>query len=101
MPETLEAEVLEIDGSPPPAPRDPEPQREPAWKSVKGRVLRLDRRWWPLWVLLGVVAFAFVAVFAVVFGVLMLAVKAVSGILRFLTGGASPRAGSGLSRTHR
>ena len=58
MPETIEAEVLEIDGSPPPEPQVQEP--EPAWKSMRGKVLRLDRRWWPLWVLLGLVVFAFV-----------------------------------------
>jgi hypothetical protein len=99
VPETIEAEVLEIDGSPPPAPRDPEP--EPAWKSMRGKVLRLDRRWWPLWVLLGLVVFAFVAVFGVIFGVLMIVAKGIGSILRFLSGGSAPRGGGGLSRSVR
>ncbi len=96
MPETIEAEVLEIDGSPPPPPREPEP--EPAWKSMRGKVFRLDRRWWPLWLLLGIVVFAFVAVFGLIFGVVMLVAKAVGSILRFLFGGSTPRGGGGLSR---
>lgn len=99
MPDTLEAEVLEIDGSPPPAPRVPE--SEPAWKSMRGRVLRLDRRWWPLWVILGLIAFASLAVFGLIFGVLLISAKVVGAILRFLFGGSAPRAGSGLSRSVR
>ena len=98
MPETIEADVLEIDGSPPPAPREPDQEREPAWKSMRGKVLRLDRRWWPLWLLLGIVVFAFVAVFGLIFGLVMLVAKAVGSILRFLFGGSSPRGGGGLSR---
>ena len=96
MPETIEAEVLEIDGSPPPPPREAEP--EPAWKSFPGKVFRLDRRWWPLWLLLGIVVFAFVAVFSLVFGAVMLVAKTVGAILRFLFGGSTPRGGGGLAR---
>lgn len=99
VPDTIEAEVLEIDGSPPPAPKLPE--QEPAWKSMRGRVLRLDRRWWPLWVILGLVVFAFVAVFGLIFGALLIVAKMIGAILRFLVGGSTPRAGSDLSRTVR
>jgi hypothetical protein len=103
VPETIEADVLEIDGSPPPAPqvRDAEPQPEPAWKSMRGKVLRLDRRWWPLWVLLGLIAFAFVAVIGVIFGAFLIVAKIIGAILRFVVGGSAPRGGSGLSRTVR
>jgi hypothetical protein len=99
VPDTIEAEVLEIDGSPPPAHQVPEP--EPAWKSMKGRVLQLDRRWWPLWVILGLVVFAFVAVFGLIFGAFLIFAKVVGAILRFLFGGSTPRAGSDLSRSVR
>lgn len=54
MPKTLEAEIIEIDGRPPP---ESEPVRGPG--GIGGGtpwILRLDRRWWPLWVLLGGVA---------------------------------------------
>ena len=99
VPDTIEAEVLEIDGSPPPAHQVPEP--EPAWKSMKGRVLQLDRRWWPLWVILGLVVFAFVAVFGLIFGVFLIVAKVIGAILRFLFGSSAPRAGSDLSRSVR
>lgn len=99
VPDTIEAEVIEIDGSPPLAPRVPEP--EPAWKSMRGKVLRLDRRWWPLWLLLGLVVFAFVAVVGLIFGALMIVAKIIGSILRFLSGGSSSRRGTCLSRSFR
>jgi hypothetical protein len=99
VPDTIEAEVLEIDGSPPPAPQVQEP--EPTWKAMRGKVLRLDRRWWPLWVLLGLVALAFAVVIGVIFGALMIVTKVIGSILRLLTGGSAPRQGGGLSRSAR
>ena len=99
MPDTIEAEVLEIDGSPPPAHQVPEP--EPAWKSIRGRVLQLDRRWWPLWVILGLVVFAFAAIFGLIFVAFLIVAKVVGAILRFLFGSFAPRAGSDLSRSVR
>lgn len=99
MPDTLEAEVLEIDGSPPPAPAEPRADRGgPAWKSMQGRVLKLDRRWWPLWVLLGIVALVLLLTVGVVVGVLVLIGRIVGSFLRLLTGGGGTRRGSGLSR---
>src|SRR5690606_10150263 len=56
VPETIEAEVIEIDGAPPPEP-PPRPDsggKAPDWSAWKSRALTLDRRWWPLWVLLGI-----------------------------------------------
>jgi hypothetical protein len=95
VPDTIEADVLEIDGSPPPSPREP----EPAWKETRARVLRLDRRWWPLWVVLGLVVGAFIAVFGLVVAVFLIVAKVLGGILRFFAGGSAPRGGTGLSRT--
>ncbi len=99
VPETIEAEVLEIDGSPPPAPQVQEP--EPAWKAMRGKVLRLDRRWWPLWVLLGVVVFAVVAVLGLLFGVVLLVTKLTGWILRPFFGSPARRGGATLSRSAR
>ena len=99
VPDTLEAEVLEIDGSPaPPSSRQVPPQRAAgAWSSMRGRVLRLDRRWGPLWVLLGIVALGMFAVVACFVAVFVVIAKVFGGILRFLAGGAA-RPGMGLSR---
>ncbi|WP_193214160.1 hypothetical protein [Luteolibacter marinus] len=98
MPDTIEAEVLEIDGSPPPDPRREQPESRAgnsAWQSMQGRVLRLDRRWWPLWVLLGIVAFALLMTVGVLVAILVVVAKVVGGILRLFTGGGG--AGTSIS----
>lgn len=102
VPDTIEAEVLEIDGSPPPAP-DPKGARSAQgagmpWDSLRGKVLTLDRRWWPLWVLLGLVALALVLTVGVVVAAIVIVAKIVGGILRFLLGSPSRGSGSSLSR---
>ena len=98
VPDTLEAEILEIDGSPapPPSRQIPPNRAADAWSSMRGRVLRLDRRWWPLWVLLGIVALGLFAVVACFVAVFVVIAKIFGGILRFLAreGGGS---GTGLS----
>jgi hypothetical protein len=99
VPETIEADVLEINGSPPPAPREPEP--EPVWQGMKARVLRLDRRWWPLWVIVGTMALALLAVGGVIFAMFLIAARMLAIVLRFFTGSRSPRAASGLARSLR
>jgi uncharacterized membrane protein len=101
VPDTIEAEVLEIDGAPPPAHQGQEPQeneRSRSWKALQGKVLRLDRRWWPLWVLLGIVAFVVIMLIGSVVALFVVVAKVLGGILRFLTGGGSARGNSGLSR---
>jgi hypothetical protein len=100
VPDTIEAEVLEIDGSPAPPPAQPIPPNRAgdAWRSMQGKVLRLDRRWWPLWVLLGIIALALFAVIAFFVVVFLVIAKIVGGILRLFTGGVSGRPGTGLSR---
>ncbi len=99
---TIEAEVLEIDGNPPPPPRDPGEERrargQAPWEAIRGRVVRLDRRWWPLWVLLGIVALVLMLTVGVAVAVLVVVAKMIGGILRFLTGGAPSRPGGGLAR---
>jgi hypothetical protein len=68
---------------------------------MRGKVLQLDRRWWPVWLILGLVVFAFVAVFGLVFAVFLIVAKTIGAILRFLVGGSAPRGGSDLSRSVR
>ena len=59
----IEVEVLEIDGVTQPAKETragmPNPQPNGGWQDWRqwqGRVRRLDGRWWPLWVFLGIIA---------------------------------------------
>ena len=98
VPDTIEAEVLEIDGSPAPvaAPHVPAQGAGDAWRSFQGKVFRLDKRWWPLWVLLGIVALGLFAVVACFVAAFVVIAKIFGGILRFLTGGGA-RQGTGLS----
>ena len=102
VPDTIEAEVLEIDGGPPPPPelRDDRSrgQASGSWESLRGKVVRLDRRWWPLWVLLGILAVALLLTVGMVLAVVVAIAKLVGGILRFLAGGSPARPGTGLSR---
>lgn len=100
VPDTIEAEVLEIDGSPapPPSQQTPPNRAEDAWRSMRGRVVRLDRRWWPLWILLGIVALVLLAVVACFVAVFVVVAKILGGILRLFTGGGASRSGTGLSR---
>lgn len=98
VPDTIEAEVLEIDGSAPPPQLSGPGVPDPRWRSLRGRVLRLDRRWWPLGVLLGLVAVV-IAMFCGLFLVVFLLVAKLFGwILRLLGGGPHSRSGSQLSR---
>jgi hypothetical protein len=101
VPDTLEAEVLEIDGSPPPPPQpEPEaPRHDDPWQAMRGRVVKLDRRWWPLWVLLGIVAVALALTVGVVVAAGVIVLKVIGGVLRLLTGtGGGSRPGTSLSR---
>lgn len=68
---------------------------------MQGKVLELDRRWWPLWGILGLVLFAFAVVFGLIFVAFWTVAKVIGSILRILVGGSSPRGGSSLSRSLR
>ena len=87
-------EVLAIDDAAPPHPKpETRPEPDPAWRQWQGRVKHLDARWWPLWVVLGIIVVFLVLTVGVIFGAILLIVKVVSGILggitRLLTGGSS------------
>lgn len=88
----IEVEVVEIDGVAPvakPEPADENPRRGgdwQDWRQWQGRVTKLDGRWWPLWVFLGVIALVLMLtvglVVAVVFVILRLCAKLVRAVLR-------------------
>ena len=87
----IEVEVLEIDGVAPlvPQARASEEAPPPAgewqdWRHWQGRVRKLDSRWWPLWVFLGIIAVTLALTVGVVFGVLILLFRFVLKIIRAL-----------------
>lgn len=88
MPETLEAEIIEIDGKAPPPPA-PEPGSP--WTRTRARVVRLDRRWWPLWVVLGTAALILAATVGLVFGAIYLIFAMLRAGLRLVFGSGSGR----------
>ncbi len=61
--QTIEAEIVEIDGLPV-VPRAVREEKTPEgwldWRSLQGRVMKLDSRWWPLWLVLGATALVLV-----------------------------------------
>ena len=101
--QSIEVEVVEIDGATQPATSTRQKPAPPPrqWQNLHGRIRMLNNRWWPLWVILGLVVFAFVAVFGLIFGVFLIVAKVIGAILRFLFGSSSPRSGSDLSRSVR
>lgn len=86
MSETIEAEVIEIDGKAP----EPIPQEQGSSGSRSERarpmVLKLDRRWWPLWLVLGVVAVALIGTLGLVFGAVYLVSSLIRGVVRAFRG---------------
>jgi hypothetical protein len=93
--DTIEVEVLEIDGatpSPPsPAPEsNPQPSPLPPWATWQGRVRQLDARWWPLWIILGILALGLLLTVGVVLGVVLviarLVLRFVRGLMRVFSG---------------
>lgn len=87
----IEVEVVEIDGVVPSAPRTrgdgeepPEPRRD--WRQWQGKVRQLDGRWWPLWVLLGIIALVLMLTVGLVLGVVFVIVRLCRKILRAVLG---------------
>jgi hypothetical protein len=87
----IEVEVVEVDGVAPvvtrPRPSDGPARGNPAaWRGWEGRVRKLDSRWWPLWVFLGIIAVFLLLtvglVVAVVFVITRLCLKLIRAVLR-------------------
>lgn len=91
MPETIEAEVIEIDGVTPPEGHQAEPEGPgpSGGRRMQIPVIRLDRRWWPLWLVLGILAVALMATVGVVVGAVYLVYRVVRGLFQALFGGGA------------
>ena len=84
----IEVEVVEIDGVTPTTPQASAEEQRPQndWRQWQGRVRQLDSRWWPLWIVLGIIAFVFLItvglVLGVVFVILRLCMKLIRAVMR-------------------
>ncbi len=81
--QTIEAEVVEIDGI------EVRPRATPGhrsgkdwknWRNLQAHVLKLDSRWWPLWVALGIIALVLVVAIGMCAAVLWIAYRLLVGL---------------------
>lgn len=84
--QTIEVEVVEIDGAAPPATVERREQVPPTrpWQNWQGRVRRLDSRWWPLWVFLGTIAIFLILTVGVFLGIILVIFRMLQGMIRAL-----------------
>lgn len=95
-PETIEVEVVEIDGVAPvpvsPHHAEEETARSGAggdwndWRNWQGRVRTLDMRWWPLWLLLGIILVVLLLTVGVVLGFFYVIYRIIRGFFAALAG---------------
>jgi hypothetical protein len=80
--QAIEVEVVAIDGAAPVV-RNPEStQGPPPWQNWRGRTLRLDGYWWPLWVLLGAIALLLLMTVGLVVGTIYVVFRILRGLVR-------------------
>lgn len=86
--QAIEVEVLEVDGvTVPPRPEvEDAPRQDAPWRQWQGQITRLDSRWWPLWVILGVLAVGLLLTFGLVIGVIYLIFRILAAMGRALFG---------------
>jgi hypothetical protein len=82
--QAIEVEVVAIDGAAP-AVRNSDPAASPPpWRNWRGRTLKLDGYWWPLWVILGAIALFLVLTAGLFFGVVYLILRLLRGMIRWM-----------------
>lgn len=86
--QAIEVEVLEVDGvTVPPRPEvENTPRQDAPWRQWQGQITRLDGRWWPLWVILGIIAVGLLLSLGLVIGVIYLVFRVLAAIARALFG---------------
>jgi hypothetical protein len=86
--QAIEVEVVEVDGVIQPTRPEPANEARPQqdWRQWQGRVRTLDSRWWPLWVLLGLILVVLMLTVGVVVLVIFVIFRILFGIKRALFG---------------
>ncbi len=80
----IEVEVVEIDGVTPTTPQSGAEEQRPQkdWRQWQGKVRQLDSRWWPLWIVLGIIAFVLLITVGLVLGVVFVIVRLCMKLIR-------------------
>jgi hypothetical protein len=83
--QTIEVEVVEIDGAAPVAKfrssEKTQPQQQD-WRTWQNRIRRLDSRWWPLWVILAITGVLLLVTVGVGVAAIVVIFRVLSGIVR-------------------
>ncbi len=86
--QTIEVEVIEIDGAVPsakfsPSEQPPSPLPDwPKWLKRLNWIRHLDRRWWPLWVILATAGVFLFLTIGIVVGVILVIFRVLNGVVR-------------------
>jgi hypothetical protein len=86
-PQSIEVEVVEIDGGMPPATVsgwDDSLPSQPDSVCWQGVVRTLDRRWWPLWIFLGIGVVSLLVAVGLLLALLFMIFKLFSRIVRLI-----------------
>ncbi len=86
--QAIEVEVVQIDGVAPPARAADAPERnarQQPRQNWQGRIRRFDGRWWPLWVVLAVVAVFLILTVGLVIGAIYLVLRIIGKVIRWIT----------------
>lgn len=87
--QAIEVEVVEIDGAAPPAKFETPEASAPRqfWQTNwQDRALKLNSRWWPLWVLLGAAAVVLLLTVGLALGIVFVIFRILRGLMRALFG---------------
>jgi hypothetical protein len=93
--QTIEVEIVEIDGiaveSRPVGGEAPNKRGRVDWTQWQGRVKRIDARWWPLWLMLGIIVLVLAAVVGICVAVVFVAWRIFKGLLNGIVSLFSPQ----------
>ena len=101
--QAIEVEVVEIDGMTPPIPSAPSKDERTGrgapwsnWQNWSGRVKQLDSRWWPLWVVLGIVVLGLILTLGVFFAIIYVIARFIRNVILGINSLFSPIKSSSL-----
>ncbi|HSP43293.1 MAG TPA: hypothetical protein VLO11_10515 [Luteolibacter sp.] len=85
----IEVEVVEVENTLPAARSEPAREETPGgewreWRQWQGRVRRIDTRWWPLWVIPGIIVLGLAAVAGAMIGLVVLVFVLIRALIRML-----------------